>query len=79
MMFEKTNCINDVDRPPLQANATFSTFDYNFSDDHRHSDADDDYQFKLMALDEAGYGSRTVKALYGFLSRLEIRSKASWS
>ena len=40
-------------------------------------DADDDYQFKLMALDEAGYGSRTVKALYGFLSRPQIGSQTS--
>ena len=51
-------------------------FEHNFCSDHESGD-DDDYQLQLMALEEAGYGSRTVKALYGFLSRLEIRSKAS--
>ena len=46
-------------------------------DDDDDGDDDDDYQLKLMALDEAGYGSRTVKALYGFLSRPEIGSNTS--
>ena len=50
--------------------------DHNFCGDQQDDDddGDDDYQLKLMALDEAGYGSRTVKALYDFLSRLEIGS-----
>ena len=51
-----------------------------FADVDDDDDADDDdYQFKLMALDEAGYGSRTVKTLYGFLSQLWIRNRASCS
>ena len=61
---------------------SLSSYDHNFCDDGDNDDEDyddDDYQLKLMALDEAGYGSRTVKALYGFLSRLQIRSKASRS
>ena len=56
-------------------NICVSRISHIFCDDD--DDCDDDYQLKLMALDEAGYGSRTVKALYGFLSRLHIRSKTS--
>ena len=48
--------------------------DHYDDDDDDDDDGDDDYHLKLMALDEAGYGSRTVKALYGFLSRPEIGS-----